>query len=168
MLCINLILCVAKGQVLHRYTVAKRIESPQQRYTLELNVYKRGGVFLCFLGASYLLVCLRMYVVGDAFIYEGYIVYLVATVAFSKLAFAIYGTIANRHLKNPIISTLKMINFTDAMVSIVVTQTTLLSMEASPHALKVSALFGMGCSALFCLIGMWMMFQKKKDPSTEV
>lgn len=155
-----MILCVAKGQVLHKYTVAKGIECPQERYTLELSVYKRSGIFLCLLGASYLFVCLQMYVVRDAFVYKGYLVYVVETVAFTKLRYSIQGTIANRHLHNPIISTLKIINFTDAMVSIVLTQTTLLMMAASPHALKVSALFGMGCSALFCLIGVWMIVQK--------
>ncbi|WP_145317585.1 hypothetical protein [Paenibacillus xylanexedens] len=162
-----LILCVAKGQVLQQYKVVKRMESSEERYTLELTVYKRGGLFLCLLGVSYSLVCLRMYLIGDAFIYEGIIVYIVATVAFTKLAFAVYGTWANRHLHNPIISTLKMINFTDAMVSIVVTQATLLTMQASPLALKTSSLFGMGCSVLFCLMGVWMIFHKKKEKSAD-
>ncbi|SDC66065.1 hypothetical protein SAMN05428987_2216 [Paenibacillus sp. CF095] len=162
-----LILCVAKGQVLQKYKVAKRMKSPKERYTLELTVYKRGGLFLCFLGMSYSLVCLRMYLIGDAFIYEGNIVYIVSTVAFTKLVFAVYGTWANRHLHNPIISTLKMINFTDAMVSIVVTQATLLTMQGSPLALKTSSLFGMGCSVLFCLMGVWMMFHKKQETSTD-
>ncbi|RAW12901.1 hypothetical protein DC345_21725 [Paenibacillus taichungensis] len=162
-----LILCVARAQVLHQYNVAKRIESPQERYILEIQVYKRGGILLCILGVSYLLVCLRMYLLGDTFVFKGYIVYLVAAVAFTKLAFGISGTIANRHLKNPLISTLKMINFTDAMVSIVVTQATLLTMEGSPHAINTSACFGMGCSVLFCLIGVWMMLHKKKEPVTE-
>ncbi|OMF07897.1 hypothetical protein MHI48_14300 [Paenibacillus sp. FSL H7-0942] len=162
-----LILCVAKGQVLHKYTVTKRMDSPEERYRLELTVYKRGGLFLCLLGVSYSMVCLRMYLIGDAFIYEGNIVYIVSTVAFTKLVFAVYGTWANRHLHNPIISTLKMINFTDAMVSIVVTQATLLTMQGSPLALKTSSLFGMGCSVLFCLMGVWMMFHKKKETGTD-
>ncbi|MBD8837439.1 MULTISPECIES: hypothetical protein [unclassified Paenibacillus] len=162
-----LILCIAKGQVLHQYKVAKGTASPQERYSLELAVYKRGGLFLCFLGVSYSIVCLRMYLIGDAFIYSGLIVYIVAIVAFTKLAFAVYGTWANRHLHNPIISTLKMINFTDAMVSIVVTQATLLTMQASPLALKTSSLFGMGCSVFFCLMGVRMMSHKKKDSSME-
>lgn len=162
-----LILCVAKAQVLHQYNVAKRIESKQERVVLEIQVYKRGGILLCILGVSYLLVCLRMYLLGEAFVFKGYIVYLVAAVAFTKLAFGISGTIANRHLKNPLISTLKLINFTDAMVSIVVTQATLLTMEGSPHAINTSACFGMGCSVMFCLIGVRMMLHKKKEPVTE-
>lgn len=157
-----LILCAARGQALHKYTVAKNIEDPKLRYDMEFIVHKRSGTFLCLLGISYLLVCLRMFYVGDAIVFKGYIVYLVATVAFTKLGFATYGIIGNRHRKGPIVSTLKMISFTDAMVAIVVTQYTLLVMEKSSHASNTSAIFGMGCSVLFFLIGIYMLFKKKK------
>lgn len=159
-----LVLSAARGQALHKYAVAASIEEPAQRYEVEFLVYKRSGIFIALLGVSYLLVCLRMYYVGDTVTYSGPVVFLVAAVAFSKLGFSIHGIMANRHLKGPIVSTLKLIGFTDAMVSIVVTQYTLLAMQASPHALSSSALFGMGCSILFILIGVYMVFRKKKPP----
>jgi ribose/xylose/arabinose/galactoside ABC-type transport system permease subunit len=105
-----------------------------------------------------------MYLNGDAIAYSGYMVYLVATVAFTKMGFAIHGTVINRHRNNPIISTLKMISFIDAMVAIVVTQYTLLIKQSSAHAMNSSALFGMGCSALFVLIGIRMLTKKKNYP----
>lgn len=157
-----LILCAARGQALYKYTVAKNTEDPEQRYNIEFHVYQRSGAFLCLLGITYLLVCMRMYFVGDVIIFRGYIVYLVATIAFSKLGFAIYGTMANRHLKGPIVSTLKIISFIDAMVSIVVTQYTLLLMEKSANAISSSALFGMGCSVLFFLLGIYMLLKRKR------
>ncbi|WNS43917.1 hypothetical protein [Paenibacillus sp. MMS20-IR301] len=157
-----LILCAARRQALHKYAAAKRIEEPGQRYDMEFMVYQRSGAFLCLLGITYLLVCLRMYLAGDALFYRGYLVYLVATVAFTKLGLAIYGILSNRHLKGPIISTLRIISFTDAMVAIVVTQYTLLMMEHSDHALQSSALFGMGCSIVFFSTGIYMLLKKKK------
>jgi S-adenosylmethionine synthetase len=156
-----LILCGARGQALKKYTVTKQIEDPEKRYNMEFAIYRRSGVFLCLLGISYLLVCLRMYLVGDATAYGGYTVFLVAVIAFTKLSFAIYGTVINRHLKNPIVSTLKIISFTDAMVSIVVTQCTLLIMQKSPNAVSNSAFLGMGCSVLFVLVGIFMFCRKK-------
>ncbi|WP_245647908.1 hypothetical protein [Paenibacillus borealis] len=162
-----LILCGARGQALHKYAVAKTIEDPKQRYDMEFVVYRRSGTFLCLLGISYLLVSLRMYLVGDALIYKGLIIYLIATVAFLKLGFAIYGTLANRHLKGPIVSSLKLISFADAMVSIVVTQYTLLIMENSPAAIESSALFGMGCSVVFVLAGVCMLLRRKKNLSPD-
>ncbi|HWT77174.1 MAG TPA: hypothetical protein VN258_20930 [Mobilitalea sp.] len=159
-----LVLCFVRGHSIQKYTYARSLESSKERYDMEFTVYKRSGIFVCLLGISYLLVCLRMYLVGDSTVYKGNIVYLVATIAFTKMGFAIHGTVANRHLKDPIIATLKIISFIDAMVSIVVTQCTLLTMEASLYAVKSSALFGMGCSILFILIGSFMLMKKKKYP----
>lgn len=135
---------------------------------MELYVYKRGGVFLCLLGVSYLLVCLRIYLVGDALVYEGYIVYLVALIAFTKLGFAIHGNIVNRHLNNPIISTLKMISFTDAVVSIVVTQMAVLTMKGSPSGIKRQRVVWHGMQLFILSGGIWMMLRKTKAPMKEV
>ncbi len=158
-----LILCAARGYALYKYTRAKSLQDSKPRNTLEFAVYQRSGIFLCLLGISYLLVCLRMYFYGDAIVFQGNIVFLVATVAFTKLSIAIYGTLTNRHLKGPIVSALKMISFTDAMVSIVVTQYTLIMLEDdSSHAISSSALLGMGCSVVFFLMGIYMLLKKKK------
>lgn len=159
-----LLLCIVRGQALRRYTVARSIVDNKERYDLEFTVYKRSGIFICLLGVSYFLVCLRMYLVGDATVYSGNTVFLVATIAFTKIGFAIHGIVIHRHLKNPIISMLKIINFIDAMVSIVVTQCILLTMETSSQAVSSSALFGMGCSILFVLIGICVLLKKKRYP----
>ncbi|WP_342421640.1 hypothetical protein [Paenibacillus sp. FSL E2-0178] len=156
-----LILSAARGQALHKFAAVKQIEQPGERLQLEHNIYRRSGLSLCLLGISYLLVSLRMYVLGDALIFSGNLVYLVAAVSFTKLGMAIYGMTANRNLKGPIVSTLKIFSFTDALVSIVVTQYTLLTMQHSPRALDSSALLGMGFSLFFVCIGMYMACTKK-------
>lgn len=94
-----LILSAARGLTLRRFAAARQMEDPGERYDLEFAVYKKSGLFLCLLGLSYLLVCLRMYTVGDAVVFRGNIVYLIALVAFSKLGTAIHGNVVNRHLK---------------------------------------------------------------------
>ncbi|MCO7127509.1 hypothetical protein NIE88_17265 [Sporolactobacillus shoreicorticis] len=159
-----LILCIARGQAIKKYKIIRSIENRIKRYDLEFVVYKRSGIFICLLGISYFFTCLRMYLIGDATVYGGYMVYLVATIAFTKMGFAIHGAVINRHRNNPIISTLKIISFIDATVAIVVTQYTLLIKQSSAHAMNSSALFGMGCSALFILIGIRMLNKKKKYP----
>ncbi len=158
-----IILSIARGHALSKYTAAKQIDNPQQRFNMEFAVYKRSGIFLCLIGISYLLVCLRMYLRGDATIYKGYAVFLVAAVAFTKLSFAVHGIIIARHIKDPVIAALKAISFVDAMVSIVVTQCTLLTMTASVNAVVSSAILGMGFSILFIIIGLCMLVKKKKQ-----
>ncbi|KAI7260937.1 hypothetical protein KC345_g9939 [Hortaea werneckii] len=162
-----LILSAARGQALHKYAAANQIGPPADRFHMEYAVYKRSGVLLSLLGISYLLISVRMYLSGDAVVFGGNLVFLIAAVSFTKLGIAIYGIAANRHLKGPIVSTLKIFSFSDAMVSIVVTQYTLLTMEQSPNALESSSLFGMGCSLLFMITGIYMVRKKKKPPNPE-
>lgn len=157
-----LLLCSARGHALQRYQKAKLISDAEERYHFEFSIYKRSGVFICLSGISYLLVCLRMYFVGDAVVYSGYTVYLVALIAFSKLGTAIHGTIVTRHLQNPIVSTLKIINFTDAFVSIIVTQYTLLTMKQTENAMGYSAIGGMIVSGMIILQGILMLVKKEK------
>lgn len=162
-----LVLSAARGQTLRRYAEARKLGDPEERYELEFSVYRKSGIFLCLLGLSYMGVCLRMFMVGDAVVFSGNMVFLIASVAFTKLGMAIHGNVVNRHLHNPIVSALKVINFTDAMVSIVVTQYTLLMMRSSASAMSSSALFGMGCSGLFMVIGIFMFCRRNVRLSPE-
>ncbi|HML37206.1 MAG TPA: hypothetical protein PKA19_07290 [Bacillota bacterium] len=162
-----LLLCSARGHALQRYRKAKLIANTEKRYDFEFSVYKHSGILICLSGIAYLLVCLRMHFAGDATVYSGYTVYLVALIAFSKLGTAIHGTIVTRHLKAPIVSTLKVLNFTDACVSIVVTQCTLLTMEHTENAIGYSSIAGMIASGIFILQGIIMLIKKKKYPATE-
>lgn len=166
------LLCFARGYTVHKYTVTREVGNAQARYDMEFSLYKRGGFFICLLGLSYLLVCLRMYFLKDATVYSGHLVYFVALVAFCKMGFAIHGMIIHRHMKSPIIAALKAYNIADALVSIVVTQCTLLTMEGLvEEATRFSALTGIAFSAIMLLQGILMLVKRKKlqaEPSDDL
>ena len=157
-----LLLCVARGQALTQLGIADEIENPQKRYAREMSTFRKNGLFICLIGVSYLLVCSHMYLSGDANNYNNdYVVYGVATVAFTKIGFAIAGIISTRKLKRPILSVIKIINLKDACVSIVLAQCALLVMMKSDHAVESSALFGMAISVVFISFGLVMQCRKK-------
>lgn len=157
-----LLLCIARGR-------ARRAVPPgpghgrRRRQALERAVTRHTGVFLILLGLVYALTCLRMYLHGDSTVYRGYMVYLVALVAFVKMGFAISGTLSARKRNSPIVTAVKVLSFADALVSIVVTQCTLLTFKNSPHAVTSSALFGLGVSGLFLLAGLIMAIRGRKS-----
>lgn len=157
-----LILFFARMQALRKYKKCGEIKDPQAKYDTEFTFYRHSGGFIWLIGFSYLLVCIRMYFAGDSTLYTGSMVYLTAAVSFTKLGFAIYGTAINRHLKDPVISLIKRISFTDAIVSIVVTQCTLLAFKGSPYAVTSSAMLGMAASFYFMFEGLRMLCKKKK------
>ena len=88
-------------------------------------------------------------------------IYGVAAVAFYKIGMAIRGMIVTRKMHNPVLSTLKIISFIDACVSIMMVQCALLAMKGSPEASSSSALLGMACSVLFLGIGLYMVCSRK-------
>lgn len=156
-----LLLCCARLFFLRQYAYAVKMRDATERYDWEFGVFRYTGLFLSLMGVAYFFICLKMYVDGDSTVYRGYIVYLVAFISFIKLGFAIYGTVVTRRMKSPIILALKIVSFADAMVSIVVTQCTLLTHQGSPYAVSSSALFGAALSMVFLLVGIGMFAKRK-------
>ena len=157
-----LLLCIARGRAVGQYRRALAMDDGG-RQALERAVTRHTGVFLILLGLVYALTCLRMYLHGDSTVYRGYMVYLVALVAFVKMGFAISGTLSARKRNSPIVTAVKVLSFAAALVSIVVTQCTLLTFKNSPHAVTSSALFGLGVSGLFLLAGLIMAIRGRKS-----
>lgn len=164
-----LLLGGARGQLLWKNRRIGNAENPAVRAALQRRAYRQSGVFISLIGLSYFLVCLCMYRLGITTSYPYYIQYGVAAVAFYKIGMAIYGMVVTRKMNNPVLSSLKILNFTDACVSIVAVQNALLTMEESPSASSSSAFLGMGCSVLFLLIGIGMLIRKfrPRDPQGE-
>lgn len=162
-----LLLCAARGQLLWRFRHTRLIEKPEERFALQLAVFRRSGVFICFLGVSYLFVCLRMYFWGEGTEYPYYLVYGVAGVAFYKVGASIYGMVVSRRIKNPLLTTMKILALMDACVSIVAVQCALLTMEHSPTATQSSAMLGAVCGLVFVGIGIGMLLRNMAYPGPE-
>ena len=160
-----LLLCAARGRTLWQFYKTKDLTDHVARFDKQFKVFRHGGIFLCLIGLSYFAVCLFMYFYKVTTSYPYYILYGVAAVAFYKITMAIYGMVVSAKMKNPLISTMKIIAFVDACVSIVATQCALIAMDDPVAASSSSALFGMGCSAVFLGIGIYMLCKRKKYPA---
>lgn len=161
-----LILCGARGQLLWRFKNTRFIEDGIERFDQQFAVFRHSGFFLCLLGLSYLFICFRMYNWGEGSTYPNYILYGVAGVAFYKVGISIHGMVVSKRMKNPLLTTTKIIAFADACVSIVAVQCALLTVEDSAKAAtRSSALLGTGCSIVFIGIGIYMLLRKKEYPA---
>lgn len=159
----DLVLCIARCYTLKKYFYLKRTKGIKKQCDIEIAVYRHNGIFLCLLGISYMAVCLYMYFTGDFIVQSGYAAFLVATVAFSKMGFAVYGIITARKLKSPVMSALKIICIVDATVSIVITQCTLLTFCNISSAAISSAAFGTMSSIAFFILGVYMYKKGSKN-----
>lgn len=158
-----LILSAARGLSLKKYKKFKQKKDVEEQYEIECAVYKHNGYLICLLSIAYFGVCVRMFMYGDSIIYRGYTLYLVATIAFTKLGFTLYGTAVARKLKSPIISSLKNINYADVFASIVITENTLLTMEEESNSSQYSAITGIIFIVFIFAVGIMMILKKKQS-----
>jgi predicted Co/Zn/Cd cation transporter (cation efflux family) len=157
-----LLLSIMRGLSLKEYFKADKKQDTKERYNIEDCVFRRNGYLLCLLSIAYFGVCILMYINGDKTVYQGHIVYLVALIAFSKLGFAINGAIVAKRLKSPILSSLKSISYADALVAIVITESTLLSMKGNIRVAEYSGITGMIFSTFILIAGISAVNKKKK------
>ena len=161
------LLCAARGRVLGKFRQTKDIGDKVLRFDRQFLIYRHNGIFVCLIGLSYFGVCLAMYFYKTTISYPFYILYGVAAMAFYKITMAIYGIVVTKRMKNPLLSTMKIIALIDACVSIVSIQCALIAMDDPAAASASSALFGMGCSVGFLAIGVFMLLKKKQYPGED-
>ena len=159
-------LAAAKGQMLKRYHSICQVQDAKKQKEKELKLFKESGIFQCVIGLSYFFVSLHTLLVGDTVTYPGYMVYLVAIISFAKIGFAVFGYIQTRRIKSPVISALKIIDFTDALVSLVVTRSVFQIMKGAEFAVESTGILGMMCSILFMALGAIILGYKKTTPDT--
>lgn len=150
------VLCIARIIVLRQLPKDSFYNNQFEKEKFEKNAYWVIGKFIVLLGLIYFIISLQMLYSSEAIVYTGYVVYLVALVSFSKLGIAIYGVHITKNLHEPNISSLKVINFTDALVSLVVTQATLLelgSTNAGMHS-TWNAYLGFSVSLIIVITGV--------------
>ena len=155
-----ILLSVARGEALRKYSIISSNGSSGEKRR-QLDVYRHGGILICLLSISYLLVCMRMYFVGDTVVYRGYVVYGVIIAAVIKIGFAISGIRRATMLKSPIFSSIKTVNFFDATVSTVVALLELLRLYGNPKAVEISSIFGVVAGVLLFLVGLYMINKGK-------
>lgn len=125
--------------------------------------YLRNGVLLIFLGLMYFFVSVYIYYKGTNTNMHEYLTYLVALNAFWSISWAIYGMIKYKKNNNPILKSVKMTNFANALTSMVLTQVTLLDTFGPGYDLsKINSYTGMGVSLIIAIIGLSMIIGIKK------
>ena len=125
--------------------------------------YIRNGILLILLGLMYFFISVYICCKGTKTTMHEYLTYLVALNAFWSISLAIYGMIKYKKANNPILKSVKMTNFANALTSIVLTQVTLLDTFGPGYDLcKINSYTGMGVSIIIGLIGLSMIIGIKK------
>lgn len=120
--------------------------------------YLHNGILLIILGIIYFFVSVYMFYKGTNTTMHEYLTYLTALIAFWSIGWSIYGIIKYNKKTEPILLSVKMTNFANALTSIVLTQVVLLDTFSERENLqKVNGLTGVVVSIIIMIMGIYMI-----------
>lgn len=108
---------------------------------------------ILILGFLFIFFSAKMLLSGESVSYNYYSVYALAACAFTKLGMSIYWIIVLNRKSNPIDFTMKLTNFADALVSMVLTQSALLTMKHIEKSAYYDGIFGLIIGSSVLIIG---------------
>jgi len=158
------ILSISRFFSLRNYGKRRSIKDEKIRMEIGYKNYLHNGILLVILGIIYFFVSVYMYYNGTNTTMHEYLTYLVALNAFWSIGLSVYGIIKYDRTTSPILKSVKLTNFANALTSIVLTQVVLLDTYAKIHDLtKINGYTGMGVSVIIMALGVYMIINKKKD-----
>ena len=125
--------------------------------------YLHNGILLIILGIMYFFVSVYMYYKGTNTTMHEYLTYLVALNAFWQIGWSIYGMAKYKRKHSPILKSVKITNFANALTSIVLTQVVLLDTYAKEYDLsQINGYTGMFVSLIIIIMGLYMIINIQK------
>lgn len=137
----------------------------------EYRCYKNAGMILTASSAIFIIYCLKLFLFGSWQYDLKEAAIAIAAVTFTEIGMALYGVILARKGKEPAISAIKLTNLASSLISLVLTQSVLLSFATDgdySHYNGLSGLIFGGCAlaiGLFMTIHMSRVMNGKNHPS---
>lgn len=163
-----IVLSISRFFSIRNYGRARSISSEKVKKEIGYKNYLHNGILLIILGIMYFFVSVYMYYKGTNTTMHEYLTYLVALSAFWSISWAIYGMAKYKRKSSPILKSVKITNFANALTSIVLTQVVLLDTYASEYDLaNVNGYTGMVVSIVIIAMGLYMIINIQKCLETE-
>jgi len=156
--CFLTVLSISRFFSIRNYGKRRSINDKKIKEEIGYKNYLHNGILLIILGIMYFFVSVYMYYKGTNTTMHEYLTYLVALNAFWSIGWAIHGIVKYKRKSSPILKSVKLTNFANALTSIVLTQVVLLDTYASEYDLsQVNGYTGMGVSIIIIIIGLYMI-----------
>ena len=155
-----IVLSFARFFSIRDYRKIKFVHNRDEIQNIGYKNYLNNGILLVVLGIMYFFVNVYIYYKGTNTTMHEYLTYLVALVAFWSIGSAIYGMIKYKRDYTPILKSVKLTNFANALTSIMLTQIVLLDTYADTNVYNsnlMNGLTGMGIGIIIIILGLYMI-----------
>lgn len=129
---------------------------------LEYRYYIQVGKIIIATSTVYVIYSIRLFIKGSNDEYSQIAAIVIAAVAFTEIGTSIYGILVTRAEKEPIINALKLSNLSSAMISIVLTQTAILSSKNNGDHSVANGIAGMLFGGGAVCIGVYMVIHMSR------
>lgn len=123
----------------------------------EYRVYFRVGLIIIVSSIVFMIYSMRLFITGSNAYYPMVIAIAIAAVTFTEIGMAIQGAVSMKKRREVCIEATKMANLASSLISLVLTQTAILSFTMEGNNSVYNGISGMvfgGCAAL---IGVYML-----------
>lgn len=156
--CFLTVLSISRFFSIKNYHSQKIVSNEHIREKIGNKNYYHNGLLLILLGIIYYFVSIYMYYKGTNTTIHEYLTYLVALNAFWAIGWSIHGIIKYKRKTTPILRTVKITNFANALTSIVLTQVVLLdTFGANCNHSHINGCVGMTVSLIIIIMGLSMI-----------
>ncbi len=139
----------------------KKTLSASQLRDKKNRAYKLTGVVIAVSAIVYFVYCIKMFVFKEGNTSYGLIPGIaIAAFTFGELALASVGAKTMRRRHEPLLEAIKMTNLASALISIVLTQTALLSLSEGDHSFY-NGLCGIIFGSLAACVGIFMIIRMR-------
>lgn len=161
--CFLAVLSIARFFSIWNYGKQRNHDDDKLKKEIGYKNYLHNGILLIILGIMYFFISVYMYYKGTNTTMHEYLTYLVALNAFWQVGWSIYGMVKYKRKISPILKSVKLTNFANALTSIVLTQVVLLDTYAKEYDLtQINGYTGMGVSIIIIIIGLYMIINIQK------
>ena len=161
--CFLAVLSISRFFSIRNYGRRRNTTNEKTKKEIGYKNYLHNGILLIILGIMYFFVSVYMYYKGTNTTMHEYLTYLVALNAFWSISWSIYGMVKYKRENSPILKSVKITNFANALTSIVLTQVVLLDTYAKEYELsQINGYTGMAVSIVIIIMGLYMVINIQK------
>ena len=166
--CFLAVLSMSRFFSIRNYGKRRNIINEKIKKEIGYKNYLNNGILLIILGIIYFFVSVYMYYKGTNTTMHEYLTYLVALNAFWSISLSIHGMIKYKRESSPILKSVKITNFANALTSIVLTQVVLLDTYAIEYDLtEINGYTGMAVALAIIIMGLYMVINIQKLIETD-
>ena len=161
-----IIISLMRFGLIKRYRYNLQHEEAQEQRLFGLKSYRFCGILMFVLNVAVTGLVIQLIWKGETYQYPGFLIYAFAAYSFYCIGMAVRNMAKHRKLETPVLAAAKMLSFACALMSILATQTAMLTQfgdENTTFARIMNAATGSVVCFLIFGLAVWMVRRANKE-----